>query len=148
MSVAAEGGSGYVVGAQAVRLGEDDPSFTWMVFAGAMLLLLGCTNIIDGIAAVSGSNFFSAKAQYLFGDLNSWGWVVWLLGIAQGLTALAVLFRNQFARWLGVAFASANGLAQLLMIQAYPLWSLALFSLDILVIYALMVHGARSYRPV
>jgi hypothetical protein len=33
------------------------------------------------------------------------------------------------------------------MIQAYPFWSLALFSLDILVIYGLVVYGGRSYRP-
>jgi hypothetical protein len=136
-----------MAGARAIRLGEDNRSSSWMVFAGAMLLVLGCTNIIDGIAAVTGSDFFSVRAHYLFGDLNSWGWVIWVLGIAQGLTALAVLLKNQFARWLGVAFACANGLAQLLMIQAYPLWSLALFSLDVLVMYALLVHGARTYRP-
>ena len=56
--------------------------------------------------------------------------------------------KNQFARWLGVAFAACNALAQMLMIQAYPFWSLALWSLDILVIYALIVHGDRTYRPV
>jgi hypothetical protein len=146
MSVAARG-SGYVAGVQAVRLGEDDPSSRWMVFSGAMLLVLGCTNIIDGVAAVSGSAFFSVKAHYLFGNLDSWGWVIWILGIAQGLTALGILIRNQLARWLGVAFVCLNALAQLLMIQAYPLWSLSLFSLDILVMYGLIVHGARTYRP-
>ena len=118
-----------------------------MVFSGAILLVLGCANIIDGVATVSGSDFFSVKAHYLFGDLNSWGWVIWILGIAQGLTALGILVKNQLARWLGVAFACLNALAQLLMIQAYPLWSLSLFSLDILVMYGLIVHGARTYRP-
>jgi hypothetical protein len=81
------------------------------------------------------------------GELGSWGWVIWLLGVAQGLTGVGILVKNQFARWLGVAFASGNTLAQMLMIQAYPLWSLALVGLDIVVIYALVVHGGRSYRP-
>jgi hypothetical protein len=84
----------------------------------------------------------------MFGNLDAWGWVIWLIGVAQGLTGVGVLFKNQFARWLGVAFAFCNALAQMLMIQAYPFWSLALLSLDILVIYGLVVYGGRSYRPV
>jgi hypothetical protein len=139
-------GSGYPQ-AQPLRLGEDDRSVGWMIFAGTVLLVLGCTNIIEGVAAVSGSQFFAGRAHYLFGDLNAWGWVIWLVGIAQGLTAMGVLLKNQFARWLGVAFAFADALAQLLMIQASPFWALALFALDILVIYGLVVHGARYYRP-
>jgi hypothetical protein len=127
LSAAAEG-SEYYAGTQTLRLGEDNRGFGWMVFAGALLLILGCTNIIEGIAAVSGSHFFAANAHYLIGDLNSWGWVVWLVGIAQGLTAVALLVKNQFARWLGVVFACLNALAQLLMIQAYPFWSLALLA--------------------
>jgi L-ascorbate metabolism protein UlaG (beta-lactamase superfamily) len=128
-----------------VPAGQQDRATGWVIFAGAVLLVAGCTNIIEGIAAVEGSSFFVRDAHYIFGDLNSWGWVVWLIGIAQGLTALGVVIRNQVARWLGVAFAALNALAQLLLIQAYPLWSLALFSLDIIVIYGLVVYGGAVH---
>lgn len=131
-----------------LRLGEDDHGAGWVMFAGVMLLLLGCMNTVEGAAAVTGSDFFVSRAHYLFGDLSSWGWVIWLIGIAQGLTGIAILVKNQFARWLGVAFAFANGLAQMLMIQAYPFWSLALLSLDIVVMYGLVVYGGHRYRPV
>lgn len=141
MSVVAEGQA-------ELRLGQDDREFGWMVFAGIVLLVLGCANIVEGVAGVGGSSVFAGHARYVFGDLASWGWVVWLIGIAQGLSALGVLVRNQVARWAGVLFANLNALAQLFMIQAYPLWSLVLFGLDILVIYALVVHGGRRYRPV
>jgi len=43
-----------------------------------------------------------------------------------------------------VALVALNGIAQLLFIPAYPFWSLALFTLDILVIYGLIAHGSRS----
>jgi hypothetical protein len=95
---------------ESLRLGEDDRDRGWVVFAGILLLVLGCTNIID-VAAVSGSQFSVGRAHYVFGDLTSWGSVVRLVGIAQGLTACAVLIKNQFARWLGVAFAALNALA-------------------------------------
>ena len=62
--------------------------------------------------------------------------------------AVAVLVGNQFARWLGLASAAGNSLAQMLRIQAYPGWSLALRSPDILAICALMVDGGRIYRRV
>ena len=133
---------------QALRLGDDPRAAGWVMFAAVMLLVLGCTNTVEGVAAVTGSDFFVTRAHYLFGDLSSWGWVIWLIGVAQGVTGVGVLVKNQFARWLGVVFACANALAQMLMIQAYPAWSLALWTLDILVIYALVVHGGRTYRPV
>lgn len=75
---------------------------------------------MEGVAAVSGSDFFVTRANYLFGDLSSWGWVIWTFGVAQGLTGVGVLLKNQFARWLGVVVAVGNALVQMLMIQAYP----------------------------
>lgn len=139
--------SAAVTDAQVLRLGEDDRGAGWVTFAAAMLLVLGCTNTVEGVAAATGSDFFVTRAGFLFGDLSTWGWVIWVIGVAQGLTGVAVLFRIQVARWLGVAFAAGNALAQMLMIQAYPLWSLALLSLDVVVMYGLVVYGGRSFRP-
>jgi hypothetical protein len=58
------------------------------------------------------------------------------------LCAIGVFMQNDIARWTGVGIASANAVVQLLFIPAYPFWSLALFSLDLLVIYGLVVHGS------
>ena len=55
---------------------------------------------------------------------------------------------SHLPRAVGVAFAVGNALAQLLMAQAYPLWSLALFGLNVAVIYGLVVHGGRGFRTV
>jgi len=38
---------------------------------------------------------------------------------------------------------AANAIAQMLMIPAYPFWSLALFTLDIVAIYGLVAYGQR-----
>ena len=79
----------------------------------------------------------------MFADLKTWGWIILVLGILQLLVGLGVLVENQFARWTGVVILSLNALAQLLMIPAYPFWSLAIFAIDILAIYGLIAYGQR-----
>jgi len=115
--------------------------YGWSIFAGTMLLMAATLNGIDGIAAVSSSRFFSHGA-YIVGDLNTWGWILIAISVVQGLCAIGVWMQNDIARWTGVGIASANAVVQLLFIPAYPFWSLALFSLDLLVIYGLVVHGS------
>ena len=116
----------------------------WVTFAGVMLMLIGIMNIIGGIAAIDDANVYVNNAHYTFGSLNTWGWVILLTGSVQVLAAFGIWARNQFARWLGVGFAGLNMLGQLLMIPAFPLWSLAIFSIDVLIIYGLIAYGDRE----
>jgi hypothetical protein len=115
----------------------------WVVFAGVMLMIVGILNVIGGIAAIDDANVYVADAQFVFSDLNTYGWVLTLLGCVQVLVALGIWARNGFSRWMGVLFASLNAIAQLLFLPAYPFWSLALFTLDILIIYGLVAYGDR-----
>ena len=132
--------------ALAVRLGEDDRGRGWVLFAAALLMTLGILNVIDGIAAVGDSQFFVRHAHYLFGDLGSWGWALVAVGVAQGITGLAVTRRSQVAIWAGVGFALANALMQLMVMQAYPWWSLAMFTLDLVVVYGLVIYGGMRLQ--
>jgi hypothetical protein len=116
----------------------------WVMFAGVMLAIVGIMNFIGGIAAIDDANVFIGNAQYTFGDLNTWGWVMLLTGSVQVIAALGIWARNQFARWLGIGFAALNSLAQLLLMPAFPLWSLALFGVDVLIIYGLVAYGGRA----
>jgi hypothetical protein len=118
----------------------------WVAFAGVMLLIAGIMNFIGGIAAIDNANFFVGDAQFVISDLETWGWVILITGTVQALAAFGIMAGNQFARWLGVGFASLNALGQLLMIPAFPLWSLAIFGVDLLIIYGLLVYGGRDER--
>jgi hypothetical protein len=115
----------------------------WVAFAGVMLLILAILNVIDGIAAVGDSTFFTANAKFVISNLNTWGWLLIIVGVGQGLVGLGVWARVGGVRWVGVGIASLNAIMQLLFIPAYPFWSLCLFTLDILVIYGLIAHGKR-----
>jgi hypothetical protein len=122
---------------------EDDRGYGWVMFAGVLLLMLGTLNIIEGIAAIGNANFFVHNTHYVFGSLNTWGWVVLCIGVLEWAVGCGVFVKNQLSRWTGVVVLSANAIAQLLMIPAYPFWSLSIFTLDILAIYGLIAYGHR-----
>lgn len=114
----------------------------WLLFAAIMLSLIAVLNLIDGIAAVSNSKFYVANAQFVFSDLKTWGWILIIIAVIQGVVVSGILLEWRGVRWAGVAIVALNSIAQLLFMPAYPLWALTLFALDILVIYALVAYGA------
>ena len=122
---------------------DDDRGYGWVSFSGVLLLMLGTLNVIEGIAAIGNAHFFANNTHYIAGDLKTWGWIVLCIGVLQLAVGLGVFVKNQFARWAGVVVLAANAIAQMLMIPAYPFWSLALFTLDILAIYGLVAYGRR-----
>jgi hypothetical protein len=123
---------------------EESQGYGWVLFAGTMLLMLSVLNGIDGIAAVSNSTFFVNDAKFILSDLNTWGWILIVVATVQGLAGIGVWMQISGVRWLGVAIAAVNAIVQLVFMPAYPFWSLAIFTLDILVIYGLIAHGSRQ----
>jgi hypothetical protein len=118
----------------------------WATFAGVMLAIVGILNIIYGIAAIDSANFYVNDARYVISDLNTWGWVMLVIGAIQFCAAFSIFAGTEWGRWVGILAAGLNCIAQLLFLPAYPLLALALFSVDILVIYGLVAHaGRRAY---
>jgi hypothetical protein len=119
----------------------------WLAFAGSMLALVGVLNVIYGIAATSNSKFFVRDIQFVFADLNTWGWIMIVLGATQLVAAVSIWARQQFGRWFGVLSASGNAILQMLVISSSPFLALSLFAVDIIVIWALVTYGARQDTP-
>jgi hypothetical protein len=115
----------------------------WATFAGVMLSIVGVLNIVYGIAAIGNANFYVNDARYVFSDLNTWGWVLLIFGAVQFCAAFSIFGGTSWGRWVGVATAGLNSIAQLLFLPAYPFLALALFSVDILIVYGLIAHGGR-----
>ena len=115
----------------------------WVGFAGTMLAIVGTLNVIYGIAAIDDAHVYVGDTQYVFGDLNTWGWFLAIVGAAQFVTAFGIWNRAQWARWIGVGSASCNAILQLLFLPAFPFLSLSLLAIDVLIIYALIQYGGR-----
>jgi hypothetical protein len=106
-----------------------------------LLVMVGILNLIYGIAALAKSQFYPANVHYAFGSLELWGWVLVIIGASQCCVAIGIWVGAGWARWSGVGLAALNAVVQLLFIAAYPLLSLAIVALDVLVIYGLVAYG-------
>lgn len=130
----------------AATAGDEPEGMGWIVFATVMLGLAALWNVFAGIAAIADAHVYVANANYVFSDLSTWGWIVLLLGIAQGIAALALMSGSELARWFGIAVAGINSIAQLMFIPAFPFWGIAMFAVDMLIIYGLAVYGGARLR--
>jgi hypothetical protein len=119
----------------------------WIGFAAITLGLAGGWNVFDGILAISRSKVYTANATYVFSDLRTWGWIVLIVGVLEVLAAFALLGGSSMARWFGIGVAGLNSIVQLMFVPAAPFWAIAMFTLDMLVIYALAVYGGKDVEP-
>jgi hypothetical protein len=115
-----------------------------ILFASVMLVIIGCFNLIYGIAAIANSHVFVANAHYVFGSLRTWGWITLIIGVLQLAAAAGVMAGNQLARWFGVAVLGLNAIDQMFFIPAYPFWSLVIIAVDVVALYGLCAYGSRA----
>ena len=126
------------------RSHEQGRGYGLVLFAAILLLVIGCFNLIYGIAAVAQSHVFVANAHYVFGNLRTWGWITLIFGILQLLAAAGVLAGSQAARWFAVAVIALNAIEQMFSIPAYPFWSLTIIAMDVIALYGLCAYGSRA----
>ena len=115
-----------------------------VLFASVLLVVTGCFNLVQGIAAATGSQVFHDHAHYVFANLTTWGWVTAILGALQLVAAVGVLAANQMFRWFAVIVIGLNAIDQMFFIPAYPIWSLVIVAMDVTALYALCAHGSRE----
>jgi hypothetical protein len=118
----------------------------WVTFAGVMLFIAGVLNVIYGIAAIGDSKFFVQDQKYILSNLNTWGWVTLVLGALQLVAAFSLWAGGLFGRAVAILAATLSAVAALLSIPAYPFWSLAIFAIDIIVIYQVALYGGAGYE--
>jgi hypothetical protein len=116
----------------------------WVIFAAVMLIIVGILNVIWGIAAIADSKFFVQDQKYILSNLNAWGWITTIIGAAQLFAGFSLWSGGLYGRLMAILFASLSALAALLSIPAYPFWSLAIFALNIIIIYQVSVYGAAG----
>ena len=115
------------------------------VFAGVILIMVGCFQAIAGLAAILEDEFFVVTPNYVFEvDATTWGWIHLLLGLLVAFAGYALFAARTWARVIGVTLAALSAIANFFFIPYYPFWAILIISLDIWVIWALTRHVSSA----
>ena len=124
---------------------EPDPTgwTGWVVFAAFMMIMVGAFQAIEGLVALFDDGFYHVSDNGLVVNVNYnvWGWTHLLFGALLIIAGAGVLAGNIVARMVAILLAGLSALVNLVFIEAYPIWAVIIITVDVLVIYALVVHG-------
>jgi len=117
----------------------------WIVFAAVILFLGGLLQIMEGLVALFDEGYYAVGSDGLVVHVNytAWGVVHLLVGALACLIGIGLLTGNMVARGAAVFLAGFSALANLVFLAANPAWSLLVIALDVVVIYAVVVHGGE-----
>jgi hypothetical protein len=117
----------------------------WVAFAGFMLLMIGAFHIIEGLVAVFRDEVFVVGPEGLLVnvDYTAWGWAHMIGGALAVLVGACLLAGQTWARAVAVIVAILSAITNMLFLPAYPIWSAIVIAVDVLVIWAVVVHGSE-----
>lgn len=138
--------TGTAHGAPAPAQGRDPTGWVgWIMFGSVLLMMLGTFQAIVGLTALFRSGYYVVAEERLLVnvDFTAWGWVHLGLAALAWATAFGLLAGKMWARVVGIGIAALSALVNMAFVEAYPLWSMTMIALDVVVIYAIAVHGAE-----
>jgi hypothetical protein len=117
-----------------------DSSSGWIDFAGILMVIIGFLDFFEGlIAIIRGEYFVIHGNQLIVFDTTTWGWLTLVFGVVLVFAGFGLLSRAGWARWLAIVLVIVNLVEQLgwLGNSSYPLWTLIMIALQIIVLFAL-----------
>jgi hypothetical protein len=114
-----------------------------VVFGGLMMIVAGTFHAMAGLVGLFNDSYWLVPNSDLVVtvDYTTWGFVHLVLGVLAIAAGAGILAGQAWARVTGVVLAVISALVSIAFLAAYPLWSMLIIALDVLVIYALIAHG-------
>lgn len=115
----------------------------WVGFASFMLVLTGFFSLVAGFVALFKDTVYihGATGTVWVLDYTQWGWIHVALGLLALLAAASLAKGNMYGRIFAVLLALVSAVANMAFVPEYPVWSILVIAVDVLVIYAVTVHG-------
>jgi len=103
-----------------------------------MLLITGVINIFEGIIALFDDKRLALTQDNLVVvDVTGWGWVLLIAGLLMVAAGGGLLAAQTWARITAIVIVCIHAVIQIAWLGAYPVWSLLMIALDIVVLFAL-----------
>jgi len=120
-----------------------------VIFAGTMLLMLGALQAMEGLVAIFQDDYYlvTRNGMIVSLDYTAWGWTHLIIGLIAVGVGIGVFAGQMWARVAGIVVAAVSILVNVAFLPAYPIWIMIVIGIDVLMIYALAVHGKEmKYR--
>jgi hypothetical protein len=117
----------------------------WVICAVAVMVIVGVSHVIAGLVALFSEGAFLVGRDGLLvpAGFTTWGWVHIVVGLVVAAAGVGLLVGQRWARVLAVAAAFGSALVNLGFLAAAPVMSAVVIGFDVLVIYAVTVHGGE-----
>jgi hypothetical protein len=128
------------------------PSHTaqnWAYFGAAVMAFMGAAWAFLGLVALTDDSYFVVRTNQLLAieTYTAWGWAHLIGGLVALVAGVGVLAGGRrWARILAIVVAFVSAVVNLGFLAAAPLWATFLITVDVVIIYALTVHGAEIER--
>ena len=126
-------------------LAGKEPVSGWggfILFAAGIMILIGIFGVLMGCVALFDESWFVTPPQSLFGlGPHGWGVAHLVVGLFALLAGFGLMRGKSWARVMGVIVAGVNALSQIAFQNSVPTWAVIMVGMDVLVIYAITVHG-------
>ena len=114
----------------------------WVSFAGYLMIVAGFFHAVAGFVALFKPEVFvTGPNGSLIFSYDEWGWIHLIFGVILMAAASALFSGRLWGRVVAITLATLSAIANFGFIWAYPLWSIAIIALDIMIIYGVAVYG-------
>jgi len=101
----------------------------------------------QGLVALFNDTFYVVGQEWTFKfDITAWAWIHLIMGVVVVVAGVFVFRGAVWARAVGIAVAALSAVLNFMWLPYYPIWSILIIALDVLVIWALSVHGRDIVR--
>jgi hypothetical protein len=114
-----------------------------IVFAGMMMMFLGSVHVLGGLIAVFEDDHYVVRPSGLIVniDYSVWGVIHMAIGVVVATAGWALFYRRKWARVVAIIVALVSALVNWVFLPAFPVWYALMIGLDVLVVWAVTVHG-------
>ena len=109
-----------------------------VVFAGALLMMIGLVNVFQAFVAWFADDRLAAKPEhFVVVNTTAWGWVLLISGLLLMAVGGGLLAATGWSRIAAIVVVCLHAVSQVASFGAYPVWSLLMIALDVIVLWAL-----------
>jgi hypothetical protein len=112
----------------------------WAFAGGMLMMVVGIFKAVSGVIGLFNDEWIVRGFDgYFFVDLSALSWWYIIVGVILLLAGWAVLVGRTWGKWVGMFALGVAIISELAWVPIYPVWSILLIVLYVLIIYGLFV---------